>query len=177
MLECFLRLAIVVEAKLVNGSVVNSPGVTDVPLLESLVGDGSETGHIRPGRLKLRKWRDYVVIIEVVVETEVLFVIDAMIEPHSELVATGRLHGNSLNEIEVAGRRGERNKLQQVDGGWVEAFQGNFIGGKDVRVVSAIFDRNRMASDIACSLLAARPLTDSPSVQQCVCTAQGARKG
>ena len=121
MLECLLRFAIVVEAELVNGSVANSPGVTDVPLLESLVGDGSETGHIRSGRLKLRKGRDYVVVIEVVVEAEVLFVIDAMIELHGELVATGRLHRNSLNEIEAASGRGERDKLQQVDGGWVEA--------------------------------------------------------
>ena len=165
MLECLLRFAIVVEAELVNGSVANSPGVTDVPLLESLVCDGSETGHIRSGRLKLRKGRDYVVVIEVVVEAEVLFVIDAMIELHGELVATGRLHRNSLNEIEAASGRGERDKLQQVDGCWVEAFQGDFIGRKDVRVASAILDRNSMASDIACSLLAARPLTDSTSPQ------------
>jgi hypothetical protein len=114
-----------------------------------------------------------VVIIEVVVEAEVLFVIDAMIEPHSELVATGRLHGDSLNKIEIAGGRGERDELQQVDGCWVEAFQGNFVARKDVGVGGAILDRDRVASNIVCGLLAARPLTDSNSVQQCVCTAQG----
>ena len=80
MLECFLRFAIVVEAKLVNGSVVDGPGVADVPLLESLVGDGSETRYVGAGSLKLRKGRDYVVIIEIVVEAEVLFVVDAVIE-------------------------------------------------------------------------------------------------
>src|SRR5262245_28680462 len=165
MLECFLSFAIVVEAKLVNGIVVNSPGVSDVPLLESFVGDGSKTGHIRSGRLKLRKWRDYVMIVEVVVEAEVLFVIDTMIELDSELVTTGRLHRNRLNEIEVASGRGNGNKLQQVDGCWVEALQGNFVGRKDVRVFGAIRDRNSMACNIACRLLAARPLTDSTSSQ------------
>ena len=87
MLECFLRFTIVVEAKLVHGTVADGPGVADVPLLESLVGDGSKTRHVGAGRLKLRKGRDYVVIIEIIVEAEILPVVDAVIEFYRELVA------------------------------------------------------------------------------------------
>ena len=55
MLERFLRFAIVIEAKLIHCGVVNGPGVADVVLLESFVGDGSEPGHVRAGSLELRK--------------------------------------------------------------------------------------------------------------------------
>src|SRR5258708_19304031 len=55
MLEGSLRLAVVIEAKLVHRGVADGPGMADVPLLESLVGNGSESGHVRPRTLKLRK--------------------------------------------------------------------------------------------------------------------------
>src|SRR5258706_6880501 len=55
MLEGFLRFAIVIESELVHCGVVDSPRMADVPLLESLVGDGSEPWHVRAGSLELRK--------------------------------------------------------------------------------------------------------------------------
>ena len=58
MLEGPLRFAIVIESKLVDRSVVDGPGMTNVPLLKSLVGDGAETGHICAGRFELREWGD-----------------------------------------------------------------------------------------------------------------------
>src|SRR5258706_14711465 len=68
MLESFLRFAIVIETKLVHCGVVDGPRMAEVPLLESLARNGSETGHVRAGSLELRKRGDYAVIIEIVVE-------------------------------------------------------------------------------------------------------------
>ena len=58
MLEGPLRFTIVVEAEFVHRGVADGPGVADVPLLKSLVGDGAETGHICAGRFELREWGD-----------------------------------------------------------------------------------------------------------------------
>src|SRR6266849_7737212 len=55
MLESFLRFAIVIETKLVHCGVADGPRMAEVPLLESLVGNGSKTGHVRAGSLELRK--------------------------------------------------------------------------------------------------------------------------
>src|SRR5713226_8566398 len=57
-LEGFLRLAVVVEAKLIDGCIADRPGVADVVLLESFVGSGSESGHVGAGCLELRKRED-----------------------------------------------------------------------------------------------------------------------
>src|SRR5947209_5740224 len=91
-LEGFLRFTIVVEAKLVHRRVVDGPGMADIPLLESLVGDGSKAWHVRASRLKLRKRRDDVVIIEIIVKTKVLLVVNAVIDLYRKLIATVRLH-------------------------------------------------------------------------------------
>src|SRR4030095_13410736 len=162
MLKSSLRFAIVVEAEFIHRTVVDSPGMADVPLLESLFSDRSETGHVRAGSLKLRKRRNYVVIVEIVVEAEVLFVIDAMIDSYRELVATGGLDGNSLNEVACRARRGKRNKLQQVYCSRIEAFQGNLVARKDVTIENAV--SNRSPAHIGNGLLAASPLPDSTSI-------------
>src|SRR3954467_14816913 len=53
MLECPLRLTVVVETELIHRCVAEGPGVADVPLLESFIGNRPESRHIRAGRLKL----------------------------------------------------------------------------------------------------------------------------
>ena len=161
MLEGSLRFTIVVEAKLVDRGVVDRPGMAEVLLLESLVGDGSETGYVRAGSLKLRKGRDYVVIIEIIVEAKVLFVIEPVIESHGELVAAVRLHRYGLDN--VAPCRRSRNKLKQIYSGGVHTLQGNDVVWKDVGVVGTVSDRNRMSSDIASGLLTKGALADLSS--------------
>src|SRR6266403_2792809 len=130
MLEGLLCFAIVVEAELIHCGVVDRPGSTEVPLLESLVGGRSETGHVRAGSLELRKRRDYVVIIEIVVKAEVLFGIEPVIDLDRKLVAASGLHGYGLNQIGAS--RGSRNKLKQIHGGGIHAFQRNLVVGKNV---------------------------------------------
>src|SRR5215472_13110107 len=56
-LECTLRLAVIVETKLINCAVIDGPRVTDIPLLEARSGCGSKTGHVGPRSLELSKRR------------------------------------------------------------------------------------------------------------------------
>src|SRR6266851_1008246 len=66
-LEGFLRLTVVIEAKLIDGCIADCPRVADVVLLESFVGGGSESGHVRARSLELCKGEDHVVIIKIIV--------------------------------------------------------------------------------------------------------------
>ena len=159
MLEGSLRFAIVVEAKLFDGGVVDRPGMAEVPLLESLVGDGSETGYVRAGSLKLRKGGDYVVIIEIKVGAKILFVVDTVIEPHRELVAAVRLYRYRLDN--VAPCRRSRNKLKQIHSSGIHTLQGNLVVWKDVGVISAVLDQ--ASTDISYRLLTAGSLADQIS--------------
>src|SRR6185437_3298249 len=156
MLEGSLRFAIVVEAKLVDRVVVDRPGMAEVVLLEPFVGDGSETRYVRPGSLKLRKRRNYVVIIEIIVEAKILPVIEPVIESQSELVAAIRLHRVGLDN--VASSLWNRNKLKQIYSSSIHALQGNLVVRKDVRVVGAVLDQ--ASTDSSHGLLTAGSLAD-----------------
>ena len=98
------------------------------------------------------------VIIEIVVEAKVLFVIEPVVDPDRKLVAAVGLHRYSLNEIGACRR--SRNKLKQIHGGGIQAFQGNLVGRKNVGVEGSVRDRNKMSSDIVCGLLTTRSLAD-----------------
>src|SRR5512135_240518 len=156
MLEGSLRFAIVVEAKLVDRVVVDRPGMAQVVLLESFVGNGSETRYVRAGSLKRRKGRNYVVIIEIIVETKILPVIEPVIESQSELVAAIRLHRVGLDN--VAPSLWNRNKLKQIYSSGIHALQGNLVVWKDVGVVGAVLDQ--ASADGSHGLLTAGSLTD-----------------
>ena len=172
MLEGPLRFTVVVEAELVNGCVVDGPGMANVPLLKSLVSYRSEAGHIRPGRFKLSKRRHEVMIVKVIVEAQVLTAADAVIEPECELVTPFRLNRCSHQFIGAVGWN--RNILQQVNSSRIQASKGNDIflarrqisedagmGPSVIRecgVVNAICERNaRLAENI---LGAALPLLE-----------------
>src|SRR5437868_7787766 len=58
MLESLLPLTVVIEAKLVDRSVVDRPGMSDVPLLISVVGNRSESRHVSACSFEDRKRRD-----------------------------------------------------------------------------------------------------------------------
>src|SRR5258708_1159019 len=79
MLESTLGLGVVVEAEFVDSAVVDGPRVGDVPLLKALFGGGSEAGDVGPRGLKLGKRRDERVVIEIVIETQILLVVDTMV--------------------------------------------------------------------------------------------------
>src|SRR4029077_1180748 len=138
MLEGFLRFPVVVEAEFVHGSVADGPGVADVPLLEPFAGNRSETRHVGAGGLKLRKGRDYVVIVEIVIKAKVLLVVDPVVKLYCELIATVRLYGYSLNDVGSRPRSG--NVLKEFDGSSVQALQRDLVGRKDVGVVCAVLN-------------------------------------
>jgi hypothetical protein len=125
MLERALRLTVVIEAKLVHGSVAYGPRMADVPLLESLVSDGSETRYVCPGSLELRERRDHMVVVEVVVQTEILLAVEPVIDPECELIAAIGLHRSGLERMSVVGWGWD--KLEQVNGGGIQASKRNNV--------------------------------------------------
>ena len=92
MLEGPLSFPIVVKAELVDRAITDRPSMTDVVLLESFVRDRSKTRHIRARRLELRKRRDDVMVVEVIVEAEILSIIDAVIKLDRKLISAIRLN-------------------------------------------------------------------------------------
>src|SRR5713226_4975481 len=131
-LEGPLRFTIVVEAELVHRRVADGPGMADVPLLKSLVGNGAETGHIRARRLELREWGDQMVIIKIVIKAEVLLVIEAVVNPYGELVRTLRLRRCSHKFVAVVGW--DWDKLEQVNGGGIQTAQRNDVTREEARI-------------------------------------------
>src|SRR5215470_11890395 len=129
MLERPLSLAVVVEAEFVDGCVADRPRVGEVPLLISVVGNGSETGNICARSLEHREWRDQVVIVEVVINAEVLLAIEAMVKPQCELVGTLGLHRRSHQFVAVIGWDGD--KLKEVNCCGIETGKRNdvFLAG------------------------------------------------
>ena len=93
--------------------------MADVVLLESFVGSGSESGHVRARSLELGKRRDYVVIIEIIVEAEVLPIVDPVIDLHRKLVAAFGLHRGGHECTVIVGR--SRHILKQVDRSRIQA--------------------------------------------------------
>src|ERR1700746_303992 len=132
LLKRFLSLAVVVESKFVNCGVADGPGMADIPLLIAVVGSGPETWHIRARSLELGEGKDRVVISEIVINAEVLFVVDAMVEPHRELVGARWLHRRSHEFIAIVGW-GWRI-LEQVSGRGIEAAQRNTVPREEVRI-------------------------------------------
>src|ERR1700687_220202 len=99
MLEGSLCFAIVVKTKLIHRAVADRPSVGQVPLLETLLNRGSEPWHVCASSLELREWKDHAVVIKIIVSTEVLFVVDAMINLDRELITPLRLPRRSLDGV------------------------------------------------------------------------------
>jgi len=127
-LESPLRLTVVVEAELVHSCVADGPCVADVPLLKSLIDDGPETGHIRSGRLEHREWGDQMIIVEIVIKTEVLLVVKAVVKPYRKLVRTHWLHRRSHQFVAVVGW--DWDILKQVNGRGIQTSQRDDVAGK-----------------------------------------------
>jgi hypothetical protein len=104
--------------------------VADVPLLKSLVGSGPETGHIRAGSLELRKRRDGMVIIKIVINAEILPVVQTMINAYRKLVITVGLYGGCYELIAAVSR--SWNKLEQVNRSGIQTSKGDDVPGEEV---------------------------------------------
>ncbi len=133
-----MPLAIVVEAKFVDCCVADRPRMADVHLLNPLVDNGPETGHIRARSLELREWRDLVVIVVIVIKAEVLLAVEAVVKPQGQLVATLGLHRRSHKFVAVVGWGWD--KLEQVNSGGVQTAQRNFVTREEGRIELAVRD-------------------------------------
>src|SRR6266478_2366012 len=101
------------------------------------------------------------VIIEIVVEAKFLLAVEPVIELDRKLVAALGLHRYSLNKVGACRRN--RNKLKEIHGGGIQAFQGNLVVGKNGRVCDGNARRNRCPTNSGYGCLAswtlARPVT------------------
>src|ERR1700688_737527 len=130
-----LGLTVVVEPELIDGCVADCPGVSQVPLLKTFAHDGGESRNVCASGLELSKRKDFMMIIEIVVATEVLTVINTMINLYGELIATFGLYRLCLNDI-AASRGGDQ--LQQVHSCGIHAGKWNLLSRKDAGVRGVI---------------------------------------
>src|SRR3954471_2330564 len=125
MLKGTLRFTVVVEPELVHGCVADGPSMADVPLLKALIGDGAEPGYIGTGRLKLREWRNQMIIVKIVIKAEVLLIIKSMVDSHGELIATLWLNRRTNQLVAAIGWGWD--VVQQVNRGGIKASKRNNI--------------------------------------------------
>src|ERR1700733_8191618 len=145
MLKGPLPFAVVVEAELVDGTVIQRPRVGNVPLLETFSHDASESRDIRAGQLKERKGLHVAVVVEIVVDAEILLFVDLVIDFDSELVAANRFGRNRLNRIAAVGGRG--HELQNIHGSWIHTGQWNLIRCENARIGCCLIRLRRWQGD------------------------------
>src|SRR5258708_1999791 len=128
MLEGSLCFAIVIEAELIDGGVVDRPGMGQVPLLVPLLDGGSKARNVSACCLELGKGEHHAMIVKIIVSAKTLLVVDPVVDLESKLVAAFRLHRGRLYGVAGSWRR---HKLQQVHRGCVHATQGNDLVRED----------------------------------------------
>ena len=111
MLKGSLGFTVVVETELINRTVIDRPGMADIPLLIEFVRGGGKTGYVSPSSLKLGKRGDQLVMVEIVIDAEILLVVNSLIKLYRELVCVIGLHRDRHQG--VADRRG----LEQIEAG------------------------------------------------------------
>ena len=98
MLERLLTLAVVIKPELVHGAVTDRPSVSYVPLLKAFCQNAAEAGYVGTRKLEIRKRLVRRIVIEIVVDTQVLFVIEPVVDLDGELVATYSFGGNGTDQ-------------------------------------------------------------------------------
>src|SRR5215467_10208782 len=114
--------------------------MADVPLLEPLINDGPEAGHVRASRFENCKWRNRMTVVKVVINVEVLLTIDAVVEAERKLVAALGLYGSG-HKLPAAISRNRHIFQHQVDSRGIHALERNLVGltsgrvGKNISIV------------------------------------------
>ena len=129
MLEGLLALAVVIKTEFVHRAVADRPIVRNVPLLEALRDNTAEAGNIGTGELEVGERLHRPVVVEVVIDTKILLVINLVVELHCQLVAAYGLGRNGSDQIVIA--RGLRNELEQINRRRIHASEWNLSGGED----------------------------------------------
>src|SRR5437867_1346225 len=80
-----LGLAEISKAEFVDQSVAYRPIVTQVPLLVTVEALIAESRHIGASGLESREWFPQIIVIEIVIRAQLLFVVEMVIEAESEL--------------------------------------------------------------------------------------------
>ncbi len=139
MQKCALALAKKSEARFVDGSRADRPGVADVHLLNSFVGQVAKAGNVRATRLETRKRLREIMIRQVVVAGEVLIPRQLVIHFQGELIAMFVAERHTLKQAGAAVC--VRDELiQQVERGLVHARGGNLVGGEHGGILGAVRD-------------------------------------
>src|SRR6202044_946561 len=87
--------------------------------LDTLRDNAAKAGDIGSSQFEVRKGLYYALVVEIVINAQVLFVIDPVIDLDGELGSSRRLGRNSRDQIAAVGRL--RNKLQQINCGGIHA--------------------------------------------------------
>src|ERR1035437_2696735 len=148
MLKCPLAFAIVIEMEFVHRAVAERPGVSDIPLLGALRHDTSEAGEIGPRQFEICERVLRTVVIEIVIDTQVLLIIQPVVNSSGHLVAANSSGGDGADQRTAVWRSG--NKLKKINRGGVHAREWNLTLWEQLGVI----DASRNASRITDSLVA-----------------------
>ena len=111
--ESPLRFSHVSKTELVHEAIADGPGVTQVPLLETLFDVGSEARHVRTSSLEIVKRVGRELIREVVISAELLLAVDSVIDADGGLIGAVLAGLNSLEK--TIGGICPRNKSEQIN--------------------------------------------------------------
>src|ERR1035441_1416033 len=132
MLKRLLTLAIVIESEFIHGAGADRPSMGNVPLLEALFHSGSEAWQIGTSEFEASKWVLCGVVVEIVIDAQVLLLIQPVVKPGCQLVATNGPDRHGADQRTAVWRC--RNKLQKVNRGWIHASERDLIILKDACV-------------------------------------------
>src|ERR1700730_6629229 len=129
MLKCLLALAVVIETEFVHRVTADGPGVSNIPLLETLCHNISEARKIGAGEFEVGERVMRAIVVEVVIDAQILLVIQSVVNLGCDLVAAygRRRHGAD----QIAAIRRSRNKLEQINRGRIHTSEGNLTTGED----------------------------------------------
>src|ERR1700678_270460 len=131
MLKRLLPFAVVIETEFIHCAVANSEGVSNVPLLKAFRDNVSEPGEIRAGEFKVGERVQRSVVIEIVIDAQVLFIIDPVVNLDRKLVPAYRLGGNGTDQRTVV--RGRRDALKEINCRRVHTGKRDLTVGEDGR--------------------------------------------
>src|SRR5579871_6102618 len=111
-LERSLAFAVVIKTELVHRTIGESPRVSDIPLLDAFRQSASEAWDIGAREFKIIKRAQGVVVVEVVINAQVLFISQTMVHLDRELVSAYGTHRRRCDLRPPVGSL--RDELQEI---------------------------------------------------------------
>src|SRR5579862_770230 len=162
--KCQLSFTIQVKTKLIDGIVVDGPGVGNIPLLEALCGCCSEAWEVGTGEFESGEWVVCPGVLEIVIDAQVLLIIQSMVDFGGEIVAAYRLNGYSANQGAPIRRDG--NKLENIDRGGIHTRKRNLAVRENIGIISSVGNRSSVLSNRSRVRLAVGAVCENRRVRQ-----------